>query len=86
MIAKGKTERRRGRVLRIDGGEIGLIILLELVFVRNVTTVAIHFPTFWKRTQRNTGIVLDNYTTILQEKIPHTGESITVHQERSGLE
>src|SRR5438094_9294454 len=84
MMAEGKTERRP---VRANGRcEIGLIIFLEFILVRNVAAVAIHFPTFWKGAQRNPGIILNDDVTVLHEKIAHTGESIAVHQEGSGLE
>src|SRR5205085_11478996 len=84
MIAKGKTER--SLVLADEGGKIGLIVFLELVLMRNVTAVAVHFPTFREHAQRNPGIVLNDDATVLHEKIPDTGESITVHEEGSGFE
>src|SRR6266446_2503977 len=84
MIAEGKTERRL--VLADERGEIRLIIFLELVFVRNVTTVAVHFPTFREIAQRNPRIVLNDDATVLHEKIAHTGEPIPVHEEGSGFE
>src|SRR6266513_6248357 len=84
MITKGKTERCL--VLADKGSEIRLIIFLELVFVRNVTTVTIHFPTFREGAQRNPGIVLNDDATVLHEKIADAGESITVHEEGSGFE
>jgi len=84
MIAEGKTERCL--VLADERGEIGLIIFLELVFVRNVTTVAVHFPTFREGMQRNPGIVLNDDATVLEKEIAHTGESIAVQEERSGFE
>src|SRR5437016_6104843 len=84
MIAEGKTEWCL--VLADERGEIGLIIFLELVFVRNVTTVAIHFPALGEGAQRNSGIILNNDATVLDKEIAHTGESIAVHQEGSGLE
>jgi len=84
MIAKGKTER--SLVLADKGGKIGLIILLELVLMRNVTAIAIHFPTFREHAQRNPGIVLNNDATVLQKKIADPGESIAVHEEGCGFE
>src|SRR5436189_6260131 len=84
MITKGKTERCL--VLADKGSEIRLIIFLELVFVRNVTTVAVHFPTFREGAQRNPRIVLNNDATVLHEKIADAGESIPVHEEGSGFE
>src|SRR5213078_4207963 len=84
MIAKGKPERRL--ILTDQRREIGLIIFLELVLMRNVTAVAVHFPTFREGAQRNPGIVLNNDATVLHEKIAHTGESVTVHEEGSGFE
>src|SRR5438045_9786564 len=84
MITKGKTERCL--VLADKGSEIRLIIFLELVFVRNVTTVAVHFPTFREGMQRNPGIVLNDDATVLEKEIAHSGESITVHEEGSGFE
>ena len=83
MIAKGKTER--SLVLADEGGKIGLIVFLELVLMRNVTSVAIHFPTFREHAQRNPGIVLNDDATVLHEKIADAGESITVHEEGSGF-
>src|SRR5205814_9439856 len=84
MIAEGKPER--SLVLADKGGKIGLIIFLELVLVRDVTAVAVHFPTFREHAQRNPGIVLNNNATVLHEKIADAGESITVHEEGSGFE
>src|SRR5437868_15027844 len=84
MIAEGKPER--SLVLADKGGKIGLIIFLELVFVRNVTAVAVHFPTFREHAQRNPGIVLNDDATVLHEKIARAGESITVHEEGSCFE
>src|SRR2546430_4848302 len=84
MIAEGKT--KRGLVLADEGGKIGLIIFLELVLMRNVTAVAVHFPTFREHAQRNPGIVLNNDATVLHEKIADAGESIAVHEEGSGFE
>ena len=72
--------------MAVDRGEIGLIIFLELFLVRNVTAVAIHLPTFGEAAERNSGIVLNNDATVLHEKIAHTGESVTVHEEGSGFE
>src|SRR5438046_9013695 len=84
MIAEGKTERCL--VLADERGEIRLIIFLELVLMRNVTTVAIHLPTFREGAQRNAGIVLNDDATVLHKKIADAGESITVHEEGSGFE
>src|SRR5256885_3076025 len=83
MIAEGKTERRL--VLADERGEVGLIIFLELFLVRDVTTVATHFPPFRKGAQRDPRIVLNDDATVLQKEIAHTGESIAVHQEGSGF-
>src|SRR5437764_11809546 len=84
MITEGKTER--SLVLADERGEIGLIIFLELVLMRNVTAVAIHFPTFREHAQRNPGIILNDDATILEKETAHTRESITVHEEGSGFE
>src|SRR5213082_983946 len=84
MIAESKTERCL--VLADERGEIRLIIFLELVLMRNVWAVAVHFPPFREGAQRNPGIVLNNDATVLHEKIAHAGESITVHEEGSGFE
>src|SRR5438477_11280200 len=84
MIAKGKPERRL--ILTDQRREIGLIIFLELVLMRNVGAVAIHFPTFREHAQRNPGIILNDDATILEKETAHTGESITVHEEGSGFE
>src|SRR2546423_1085270 len=86
MIAESKTERRRRRILRVDGGEICLMISFEFFVMRNVTAVTIHFPAFREGAQRNPGIVLNDDATVLQKEIAHTGESIAVHQEGSGFE
>ena len=84
MIAEGKTELRL--VLADERREIGLIIFLEFILVRNVAAVAIHFPTFRKGAQRNPGIILNDDATVLEKEIAHAGESITVHEEGSGFE
>src|SRR5436305_5565986 len=84
MIAESKTERCL--VLADERGEIRLIIFLELVLMRNVWAVAVHFPPFRESAQRNPGIVLNNDATVLHEKIAHTGESVAMHEEGSGFE
>jgi len=84
MIAEGKTERCL--VLADERGEIRLIIFLELVLMRNVWAVAVHFPPFREGAQRNPGVVLNDDATVLEKEIAHTGESITVHEEGSGFE
>jgi hypothetical protein len=81
VIAEGEPERGRRRVLRLDGREIGLVILLEFLVMGNVTAVAIHFPTFGKHPQRDSGVVLDNDATVLQQEIAHAGESVAMHEE-----
>jgi len=86
MIAEGKTERRRRRVLRVDRSQIGLMIFFEFFVMRNVTAVTIHFPTFREGAQRNPGIVLNNDATVLQKKIADAGETIAVHEKGCGLE
>src|SRR5438477_7080961 len=84
MIAECETKRRL--VLADERRQIRLIIFLEFVPMRNVTAVAIHFPTFGKGAQRNPGIVLNDNATVLHEKIADAGESIAVHEKGSGFE
>src|SRR5213083_2816820 len=84
MIAESKTERCL--VLADERGEIRLIIFLELVLMRNVWAVAVHFPPFREGAQRNPGVVLNDDATVLHEKIADAGESITVHEEGSGFQ
>ena len=86
VIAKGKTERGRRRALRVDRSQIGLMIFFEFLVMRNVTAIAIHFPTFREGAQRNPGIVLNDNATVLKKEIAHTGESIAVHEKGCGLE
>src|SRR4029077_19819553 len=86
MIAEGKPECRRRRILREDRSQVGLMIFFEFLVMRNVTAIAIHFPTFRKITQRNPGIVLNDNATVLDEKVTHPGETVAVHQEGSGFE
>src|SRR5205823_12695369 len=84
MIAESKTERCL--VLADERGEIRLIIFLELVLMRNVWAVAVHFPPFREGAQRNPGVVLDDDATVCEKEIGRTGASITVHEEGSGVE
>src|SRR5207244_10733710 len=84
MIAESKTERCL--VLADERGEIRLIIFLELVLMRNVWAVAVHFPPFREGAQRNPGVVLDDDATGLEKAIAHTGVSITVDEEESGFQ
>src|SRR5436190_20757289 len=84
MIAESKTERCL--VLADERGEIRLIIFLELVLMRNVWAVAVHFPPFREGAQRNPGVVLHDDATALHEQIAHTGESLTPHADGRGLE
>ena len=80
MITKGKTEDWRRRILRIDRGQIGLMIFLEFFVVRHLPAIAIHFPAFWK-IRSGIGIVLNDDATVLDEKVTNSGETVAVHQE-----
>ena len=86
MIAEGKTERRRRRVLRVMAARSGLMIFFEF-FVDAERNDRSNPPSnLWGNPQRNSGIVLDNDATVLKKEIAHPGESIAMQKEGSSLE
>src|ERR1044072_9234948 len=85
MITEGESQLRRRWLAVVDRGQIGLLIG-EKLFVRDITPVEIDLPCLRKSAQWNPRIVLDENATVVQEKIAHAVESLSVHQVRRGFE
>ena len=86
VVAEGESEFGRRRVPGINRGEVGLMIFFEHLCVRHISSIAIDFPVFWERTERDAGVVLNDDAAVLEKKAAHAGETFAVHEIRGGLE
>ena len=67
-------------------GQRRLIVLSKFFTVWNETTVKLHLPVFVESAQRNSGIVLDNASAVIEQKVADAGKTFAVHEIRSGLD
>src|SRR5687768_7180115 len=86
MVTESKAELGRRRLAIVNRGQLRLIVFPEHLGVRHEASVAIDGPGFRESFERNAGVVLDDDTAVLEQKIADAGESAGMHQVRSRFE